>query len=130
MNIQDFISTYPSFEAFEDELVKRILEVADENPDFVYNPFDNITGCYYDGPARNGKNIGPECNGCIIGTALQKMGVARIVLAEMFMGISSHIEGISTKIIQVQRLQDAGVSWGKAVEPLKKRLTEAIPVVE
>lgn len=95
---------------------EELINIAHEQPDFVYNPDPDNYGCNYNGPARNHLNLnGPECSGCIVGQALQRIGWDDPSELEYDGYVEALIPGCPNDITEVQTKQDSGLSWGDAV---------------
>lgn len=114
-----------------EDLRREVLALADERPDFVYTAQKEReslgvgASCSYTGARLHST----EGEACIFGQALTRLGVSKDTL----MGVSTNIVSLlSSKfgldvhnidyddaLRLVQQAQDGGVSWGKAVEPLR-----------
>lgn len=112
-----------------EKIAKQVRKIAKERPDFVYT--DQVTygvrvdgRCSYLGRSVAEPNIG---QGCIVGQALQDLGVTReeMVKADIeCLSASEVIEkfGISSNdkylrfLDTVQESQDTGYSWEQAVK--------------
>lgn len=102
------------------ELIEAVRGLADENPDFMYQPFNSR--CYY----TKGRNDTP---GCIIGQALLKLDPGlEIELTNtdregIIPGVSDLIDALQIEAHKPDRIwlevvqgrQDLGSNWGKAV---------------
>lgn len=147
MNLKQIVDKFESHQKFLIELKKQVLKLANENPNFVYNPnyeqnkASKIrTKCKYNGPvvSVNEKNeiqevVGPDCKGCIFGQALQNMGWTneiqmnsvyniRVILRN-FAGVFQSEFNDQNDILlysfrETQDLQDSGNSWSNCVENL------------
>lgn len=120
----------PEFDFTIDDVVRRIEELAAENPDHVYTPPDpNTTRC-----ANVHKTEGGWVPGCIVGRALLDLGVPPEWFAEHDLinaasgqvlinlglfdyrgGNGDHVDIQARRITRIQRLQDQRKPWGKAV---------------
>lgn len=127
------ISTYPSYQHFVSAVDEELLKLMEEQPDFQYSngrnaPVSNtdpdkIILCRYDGPRSDGygKLYGPECDGCIFGQALQRLGVEKQYMNKV---INIHSMFYNQKYeppfywTDIQHSQDNGEKWGE----LKKYL--------
>lgn len=111
------------------KVAKRVRKIAKKNPDFIYteqgsDDVEEGNGCSYLGRSV----VEPETGqGCIVGQALQDLGVTREEMVKanienlsasdalMRLGISSsdkHLHFLDT----VQMRQDIGDTWGHAVK--------------
>ena len=95
---------------------EKLLELIDENPDFVYSLVCNFGCCYHEGPTGNEHNS----TGCIFGQAFQRLGISVEYLKDnasgsiktLYMNFSSgSIHNIPRYWPIMQRLQDSGSSW-------------------
>lgn len=111
------------------KVAKRVRKIAKKNPDFVYTDqgsedVEEGIGCSYFGRSVTEPNVG---QGCIVGQALQELGVTREEMekagiegysasdALKKLGIRSsdkHLHFLDT----VQMRQDIGDTWGHAVK--------------
>ena len=114
-----------------EDLRREVLALADERPDFVYPTQKEREGvgsgefCSYTGARLKS----PEGEACIYGQALTRLGVSQDTLMGLSTNIVSLLSGkfgldtynidYDDALIRVQKAQDGGVSWGKAVEPLR-----------
>lgn len=107
------------------KVVKRVREIAKENPDFIYTDQGaNDSECSYLGRSMSEPNVG---QGCIVGQALLDLGVTReeMVEAEIegvpgyevleYLGIESKFKH-NIFLDYVQESQDDGETWKEAVE--------------
>ena len=106
----------------DEDLARAIREVAAEDPNYVYQrPGSRV--CLYVHWDANG-TLRP---GCLIGTALHRLGVpletlsgyeskpAHEVLDHVAPDVSSHMRRAATR---VQRVQDLGATWRQAARLL------------
>ena len=129
MNLPELKKKYG--ENFVTELECQVLKLAQESPDFVYNPSGQSATCSYTGPARARVTdvddaaytqvaIGPECSGCLFGQALQRMGLdfkevcydLQMSCLRDLLGFGFHYDYLQ----KVQEKQDTGKSWGEAIK--------------
>lgn len=114
-----------------EDLRREVLALADERPDFVYTAQKEReslgvgASCSYTGARINST----EGEACIYGQALTRLGVPQ----DDLMGYSNNIASLlydefelaeydinyADSLNSVQQAQDGGISWGKAVEPLR-----------
>lgn len=109
------------------ELLDEVVRVGEDDPEFVYENNEDGSICSYLGQST--KNPTGQC--CIVGQALQNLGVDRRDLLEVEgFGAGSAVTkllgetiygGISTNkelsiIGLIQGFQDAGNSWGRSVK--------------
>lgn len=114
------------------DLIRSVRAVADERPEFVYADqagFDELgAGCSYVGPAIGNR----DGEGCIVGRALERLDFDMEEVAEWEnssrsdggSGIESLVDQFSIPgqpaevgwLKRVQAGQDAGESWGAAVD--------------
>ena len=130
MNLQEIRNNYNSSTEFFQAILDGCNKLAQEQPDFVYNPRKTNAGCLYNGPCvyrdENGSVIGygPDCAGCIIGQSLQRMGWAdaneltygglvRFLLSKFSPDEESY--NLLEKLATIQMAQDQGMSWEGAV---------------
>lgn len=114
----------------------ELLRLANEKPDFIYRLRGTSKGaCSYDGPCRNIYNaelLGPECDGCIFGQALKRLGWndEEELAAEMQINslVNYYVNGRTSALPSdncpdywrdIQISQDKGHSWGLAISILK-----------
>jgi hypothetical protein len=114
------------------DVAVRILELADKNPDFVYQVHGADGECNYTIRDDNDQLVGD----CIVGQALISLGVRPTKLYELEgMGAHAVLQEFTTvsseddtnllwKIDSVQGNQDIGRSWGLAVKELRDYLGE------
>ncbi len=107
--ITELRSEYDSDEEFGQAILREVISLAKENPDYVYRPVEGRFYSYTSG--ANGSK------GCIIGQALQKLncyldmdGISFGRVCEMS-DIDYVTESI-TKLRVLQYNQDAGMNWG------------------
>lgn len=120
MKLNDVVKKYKNESEFIDSFRYQLVKLGAENPDFVYNP--NQQMCHYNSGAENG----PECKGCIIGQALQNMGwndpdelANKSTVDDLFNSlIRSDFMSEDSVFNAVQNYQDSGFTWGKAIQPL------------
>lgn len=110
-------------------VLNEVLKLGRNRPDFVYlDQPDTVrddagfAGCSYVGaPGQRGRQVG---EGCIVGQALQNLGVSVVALALM----EGHGAGYVVKSLayecdepsldrlrRIQANQDGGMPWGRAV---------------
>lgn len=110
-------SRYNSTAEFIAALENEVLKLAEEQPDFRYTTNERYLGqCFY----HTGSVHGPECNGCIFGQALQRMGwtpTEETDFISSFIGLSE----TDPVLDEVQRKQDYGQPWSLAVQPILDR---------
>ncbi|RKN35961.1 hypothetical protein [Streptomyces hoynatensis] len=105
----------------DEDLARAIREVAAEDPNYVYRRRGR-------GATSSAKRCNcPICSGCLIGTALHRLGVpletlaqheskpAHEVLDHVAPDVSSYMK---LKATRVQRLQDLGATWRQAARRL------------
>jgi hypothetical protein len=110
-----------------EQVKAEVIKLGQEQPDFVYNPNYNLESnpdnlspfCFY----NKGAIDGPECNGCIFGQALQRLGVPIKRLDGVYDSINYllsdlGITGDVGDLVKVQAAQDIGTSWGEATKHL------------
>ena len=122
MNLKQLIEHYGGSDKFIAETEKRLRQLAQEKPNFVYQSFPNNDHnlCYYDRGADNG----PECSGCLFGQVLQQMGWNDITEMSVLMPIRQifcELAQVSVPMSWgcVQRAQDKGVAWKEAIKYLQ-----------
>lgn len=106
------------------DVEREVRALAAERPDFVYtaqvSADPNDVMCGYAGEQSNSTNG----EGCIVGQALQRLGVSKMELLALDGEIATRvIEDITGMILAdntrwvraVQAFQDMGMSWGGAV---------------
>lgn len=136
VKLQNIFNTFESYEEFLNVLKTEVIKLSNENPDFIYNPTNEVVSCRYNQPAEIYDNkekkfiqVGPNCNGCIIGQALQRMGWSdeeeiqcifrlNLLLKYISVPIPDKLFKLVTSIIDVQKKQDSGYSWGNAIKEL------------
>lgn len=116
MNIDQLKDKY-KYEFFP-KIREELIKLGTEKPDFVYNTDPDNTSCCYDGPAMdfNENPVGPECSGCIIGQALQRLGWDDLVELDFSGYVYQLIADCPTDITDVQVAQDSGTPWGQAIK--------------
>ena len=117
---------------FVTEVENQLRKLAAELPDFRYAPLraaeDTGAGsvCSYNGPARtlDGVQVGPDCNGCIFGQALQLMGwsdaaemASKVSIAQLCRLVASIDAPDRGRTVQAG--QDGGKQWGEVVIALE-----------
>ena len=107
------------------DIVREIRTLAQERPDYVYEGVGDTSTCSY----VTGADGGP---GCLVGQALQRLGVPRETLAEVEgdidlnggLGVRRlltallgpvHLQRAVSWIERVQDAQDSGSRWHDAV---------------
>jgi hypothetical protein len=129
MKLKEIIKSYENVNLFLTDLRNKIYVLIEQNPDFVYVYRTEKEGhCNYNGPATDeqGKNVGPDCSGCLIGQALQSMGWNDPEELNFFGSVFELIRDIgsvnlapSNSILQdirsTQRKQDRGYPWKMCV---------------
>ena len=105
---------------------KALLELAEENPDFIYNDEGNGGQCYY----HKGVFKGEKCDGCIFGQAFQRLGLTKEYLKNY---VSGTIKGIWVEHhqcsppsywIDIQFWQDSGKPWGETIDVFKEEFSK------
>jgi hypothetical protein len=118
MNLQEIYNIHS--DSFLSVVLNEVKKLAEEKPDFLYAPQNIGVKCFY----NKGSALGPECDGCIIGQALQRLGWDDKKEMEFFGAvddlflahISSYLQNTSCcELKQIQMKQDNGVVWGKCV---------------
>jgi hypothetical protein len=117
MNLQELYNIHS--DSFLSVVLNEVKKLAEEKPDFLYAPPNIGVKCFY----NKGSVLGPECDGCIIGQALQRLGwddkkemgffgsVDNLLLTY----IDSITEDLCYELKCIQIKQDNGVVWGKCV---------------
>lgn len=121
MKLNDVVNKYKNEVEFFDALKNELIKLGTENPDFIYNP-NGADTCHYDCGTENG----PECKGCILGQALKNMGwsdqnelTVQLLICELFdQLVKPDLVTEDDEFMAVQTLQDSGIAWGKAIQPL------------
>lgn len=123
MNFKEFLESTNN----QDKLNAEIIKLAAKQPDFVYNTFGERVSCNYTGPAKlsdvKGENVefGPDCKGCLFGTAAQNLGVSDF--GDQATNNIHCIIPYKSKYYptwgRVQKAQDNGSSWGEAIKLLE-----------
>jgi len=115
MRIEDAIEQ-KGLTNFLKELCANIHQLQKEHPDAVYRPVEDVCS-YTEGYIySNGQN---RSGGCIIGQALQKMGVDVTYLTGAFNAVMSNYAKnpeeykITSRLTDIQSNQDDGWSWGQ-----------------
>ena len=120
------------------DVANEVIRLGREHPEFVYSAQDQT--CLYVHEDFNGEVI--PGTGCIFGRALQNLGIPANSLKRVTVGISSLLynlqisengrapgEGVEGRrchrrhrraFIACQGAQDAGSTWGEAIEPLER----------
>ena len=67
MNLQELASQFPSYDDFVKSLIREVVKLGTENPDFQYTN-STASSCFYNGPAQAYNNStqkyeisGPQC---------------------------------------------------------------------
>lgn len=109
------------------ELLDEVVRVGEDNPEFVYGDNEDDSICSYLGEST--ENPTGQC--CIVGQALQNLGVDREDLLEVEgIGARSAVNKLLGETIReglylnkelniiglIQGFQDTGSSWGRSVE--------------
>lgn len=131
MNISDYDIAYAPFlnkvlsftkKDFWKTLYNKVVELATERPDFAYCQ-SIYANCLY----TQGADYNPECDGCIVGQALQRMGFSKEELkplddvgsikevATYFMIRDKETKPIIDSLIEIQKRQDRGMTWKGSV---------------
>ena len=123
MNLKEIVSEYKNHKDFIQALKDKLIEIGTREPDFVYNPFRTKVGCCYNGPCKMNGRFGPDCKGCIFGTALQEMGwdsEEEMRSGKWIVSLLYYYANISLPrdFGEAQDLQDIGKSWGEAIKVL------------
>ena len=115
MKLQEMVNFYNDFINCTEQV---LIHLAQENPDFVYNP-GGYNSCSYNGPALKG----PECNGCLFGQTFQLMGWdekeemdTNLTIEDLFKELTNIEAPYNWRT--VQEMQDDGCSWGEAIQQL------------
>lgn len=121
------------------DLVAKVRELAGAHPTAIYQSTDANGACYYTrGLVRDHidgeeKTIGV---GCLMGQALKALDVPEETLYEyedsqicevvegLLLDVSEHSNAEIAWLADVQQKQDAGNSWGNAVQLADKRFAE------
>lgn len=105
----------------------EVKNLAKSNPNFRYvypEHVDEMCKCSYNGPAiKPGSNeiVGPECEGCIFGQALQNLGWSNPVELTSIWQISTLIDDtdwihpLTSTFSKLQQRQDGGNRWGDVI---------------
>jgi len=110
----DFINTRPSIEDFIKEVEGHLLDLMNENPDFVYS--NDAYGCFYHKGTENN-----PCDGCIFGQAFQRMGMLKENMTDwgtldnstyITIQVAAEDQRIPDSWISIQKRQDSGTKWG------------------
>lgn len=125
MNLKQLVEHYGGCDKFIVETEKRLRQLAQEKPDFIYQPIRNGEHkiCYYDRGASNG----PKCSACLFGQALQQMGWNDTAEMSVIMPIRQLLYDLAQTSVpmswsSMQRAQDRGNTWANVI----KLLGEAI----
>lgn len=127
-NCDNFIKKVKSYSVkeFWTTLYNNVIDISNEQPNFIYNDYTHSkgsVGCYY----ALGADGRQDCDGCIIGQALQKMGfskedliplddIGNIINVDIFFQLSNEeTEPIVKALREIQSRQDQGQTWKKAV---------------
>ena len=117
--ITDFINTRPSVEDFIKEVEGHLLDLMNENPDFVYATCNSF--CYY----NRGTDDNP-CDGYIFGQAFQRMGMLKEnmdgwgSLSCFYASRRASDVRIPVGWTNIQKRQDQGAKWGDLKGLLRK----------
>lgn len=105
------------------DVARKAVDLANANPDHIYQPQPNTAGCMYVHRDENGKRIDGE--GCLFGQAMIAVGVPVTRDDEhTHIGAVLHSKGLDGPgdllglMEQVQSCQDARDTWGDAIGPL------------
>lgn len=107
-------------DTFVEDVNRELRILMTESPDYVYRSKSEstiATGCSY----VNGPN--PGCKGCIIGQAMQRLGVPiddqNLVDGRTVRHLLTKVGvNVSTRWIRIQSDQDCGESWGSLLKYL------------
>ena len=103
------------------KLAEKVLEIGKANPDFVYKDFDEPGRCSYNNrcveisPEYKKRKQGPDCPGCLLGQALQSLGVSVTSMnaqIEKYIPANFDLYGLDV----CQNAQDTGKSFGEAIK--------------
>lgn len=114
------------------KVAKQVRKIAEERPDFVYTDqsveVSDVEDCSYFGRSVYDPDVG---QGCIVGQALKDLGVTKEEMIKA--DIENHFASSALKRLgifsmeeydkfldTVQYNQDAGLSWGMAIERTKE----------
>jgi hypothetical protein len=100
----------------------EIVRLAKENPTFTYAPKEvpyEYRACFY----NRGSKVGPSCEGCLVGQALQRLGWSDKIELDFFGDVQNLFASylgpltgpIMVKISNAQSMQDYGKPWGECV---------------
>jgi hypothetical protein len=137
MKLKEIRKKYNSSQEFFQAVLDGCIQLAKEQPDFVYNPHPLKTPyCTYNGPCQYKDNygetesLGPDCKGCIVGQSLQRLGLddpeelgstlsVRNLLLSVGPPFTNAYPSYDTlnKLSKIQSKQDKGVTWAEAVAP-------------
>ena len=131
MKLQEVIDKFDSYKSFVMAVNKKIIEIVDKNPNFIY-AFSQNCRCSYNGPAiKDDKIAGPQCNGCLFGQVLQSMGWldhqemnSGSYISTLFYNYSNSNMCIPDYWRRIQYNQDLGLSWGDSIKEFRKELEE------
>lgn len=131
MNISDYDKAYAPFlnkalsftkKDFWKTLYSKVVELATEQPDFVYSE-SKYQSCLY----TQGRDYNQTCDGCLIGQALQRMGFTKDevrpldyvgsieAVSEYFSLKDEETTSIINSLQEIQTRQDKGRTWGRSV---------------
>jgi hypothetical protein len=107
-------------ENFVKAVNNELRKLADENPQFVYNP-NGVGRCQYNGPARDVSDamVGPDCKGCIFGQALQRLGWDDSEEMGVFQPINELIPECPSYWNGIQQDQDRGKTWEGSIQIIR-----------
>lgn len=110
----------------KEDVINEVRKLAAERPDFIYTQqgqvWDNYSTCSYVS-AKLGETYG---EGCIVGQALQRLGVSKDRLDNLEGNGASSVladleilpvgdKGTLSWLDRVQLKQDLGLSWGESI---------------
>ncbi len=136
MKLKEIADKYESHNAFLEAVATKVLELADAQPDFKYSP-ERGYRCRYNARAErvaeSTKTIvyGPECNGCILGQAMQLLGwkdEEELQSVGTFNNLVYNKAGVPLSELRielnfVQSQQDDGNTWRTAVTQLREHMS-------
>ena len=113
MTLRDLRDRYSSLSDFYKAILEQIRILQREQPEMIYHPF-----ILADGSAVYSYEKGHNCGGCIVGQALQRLGVTKFPGNMRFISWCN-LEGLTDDIFKnlavistIQARQDDGVKWG------------------
>lgn len=116
MTLRELRDRYSSLSDFYNAILEQIRILQREQPEMVYSPLK-----YEDGSVCYSYTEGDGCGGCIVGQALQRLGVTEFPenVWEVEFVVWCRNEDLPddrfknlTVISTIQERQDSGVKWG------------------